>query len=937
MSVERIDSIYDIAALQAEQEKYISFLRESKQAIIDLNNLRITSKGSDLASFTKATTELNNAINNSNTITEKAIASKKQLTRAEIEARMANQQRTAALKNEIAESKAAVGSYDQLQAQLKRLQTEYKALSGAQRQSLQGSGLKNAINATKNQLKSLDTGIGDHQRNVGNYAKSIGGYFDNAAKRIVAYGAAYLGLNAVKDFFTGSINEALEAEKASIRFRSTLDNLGRSDAFDRLTQKAKDLASQFQYLDNDEVTGVFEKLVTYGKLSENQIDQLTPVIINFAAKTGISIGEASGVILKALEGNGKALKEYGISIKDAKTDSERFAVVMNDLGNKVQGAADAFGETTTGKIAITEQHFKDLKEEIGTGLLPVMNDLLEGVNGLLKGFQKMAADGFWDTIGNAVRGFDIWLFEGTDALKAYQKQMQEFGTASAEVKKKTIDAFKPGGVNINRSDLAPLPGFGLGQAPTNLDKPFGAGGTGDEEKQKEARKDHLQSLKESLDHEFDIYKRHQERTIQIFDEEIKDEKKTSDEKLAALDSYVTASNNLLLEEEKNRIESKERETKNEVEKLKEQLTGASANERKRINENIKITEENLQKEIINIQDEYSIKRLELLRTTGKSRQDIINEQHATEEKSLADSLKRMEDLEKNHLAQVQADLEKRAEAQQKEIDDKKNAEEEKVETIKEFGEAGLELGQTFADADITNKKNKLQEESEIISKREQAEIAAVEASTRNEQDKAAAITIIKARAAAEQAAIDQKQRQLDYKQALFEKGIAIVEILGQIGIAIAKGKFAQAALAGVALLKLIVTPVPRYKKGREFGKEETAIVGDGGVAEYIHRADGSIEKTPAVETLTHLMPKDKVYPNKQALMKELAMSTMLSNYVVNKNGGIDKADMEKMTDRIENAVNDIKITTQVITKDGWRTHNERLADYDKWVKTYIKN
>lgn len=171
--------------------------------------------------------------------------------------------------------------------------------------------------------------------------------------------------NGIKSIFVDSIAESNQAEQNMNRFKSTLENIGRLDAFERLGAKADEFADKFKSLDNDDIVAVFNSLVTYGKLSEDQINQLTPVIIDFAAKSNISLQDSSSVIIKALEGNGKALKEYGIDIKDADTVTERFGVLMTDLKTRVDGAQASFENTTQGAMAQFKQMVKDIEEGIG--------------------------------------------------------------------------------------------------------------------------------------------------------------------------------------------------------------------------------------------------------------------------------------------------------------------------------------------------------------------------------------------------------------------------------------------------------------------------------------------------------------------------------------------------------------------------------------------
>jgi hypothetical protein len=193
------------------------------------------------------------------------------------------------------------------------------------------------------------------------------------------------------DFLGDSINEALDAEQSTARFRNTLESINRADAFDRLMESADKLAAKFTYLDNDEVVGVFNKLVTYGKLTEKQMNDLLPVIINFSAKQRISIEQGSSIIIKALEGNTRSLKEYGINMKSTASETERLETIMTQLKGKVEGAGAAFQNTVTGGVASARQEFKNLEEDIGTGLLPILNKALSFINKAIKGLRGISS------------------------------------------------------------------------------------------------------------------------------------------------------------------------------------------------------------------------------------------------------------------------------------------------------------------------------------------------------------------------------------------------------------------------------------------------------------------------------------------------------------------------------------------------------------------
>jgi hypothetical protein len=258
--------------------------------------------------------------------------------------------------------------------------------------------------------------------------------------RILTRTAEYFGAftivstisEGIKDLFKGSVDEAMEAEEATARFKATLDNLGKTDAFDRLKQKADEMQAKFKYIDNDEVVAVFEKLIDYGKLTEQQINDLTPVIVNFAAKQRISLTEATDVITKSLEGNARALKTYGINVTEASTPAERLKIIMTELKDKVDGAAEAFGNTTAGKIAIAKQSYKDLKEELGNNLLPAYTKVLDITNKVIKGLPLLA-----EQVKNAMADAFAYFTEGPGA--AALNRAERLIAQAKEVEKSVVD------------------------------------------------------------------------------------------------------------------------------------------------------------------------------------------------------------------------------------------------------------------------------------------------------------------------------------------------------------------------------------------------------------------------------------------------------------------------------------------------------------------
>lgn len=226
----------------------------------------------------------------------------------------------------------------------------------------------------------------------------------------------------------------------------------------------------------------------------------------------------------------------------------------------------------------------------------------------------------------------------------------------------------------------------------------------------------------------------------------------------------------------------------------------------------------------------------------------------------------------------------------------------------------------------------------------------IERSSMAEEEKTQKIMELEASRQAQAEQNEKRQRQIQRERARYEKYANIASIITSTAAAVVNAYksvpapynialgAAIGALGLAQLARAVATPLPQYKHGRGFGKEEWAITGDGGVSEYLVREDGSIEKTPPHPTLTHLKPRDRVYKDKDALMRYLALTALPPqlNRRESNNTGISRDDMARFTDNIVGAVEGIRVTTTYITKEGWRTQNRIIQETNDWIERKIK-
>lgn len=887
-SSNRIDTVYDVQKIAAEQQavedlimKSIEQIKTARAQNIDFN---VNTKTFD--DYNKKMQALTSTVEKmSKTVLDAAKASTvlAKQKEAEAKAELANTRAKSAANKETERAatvtrKAAQAAKD-AERPYKQLALAFK-IASERAQDLaakygqmdkRAQAAAREANNLNNKLKSIDASIGNHQRNVGNYRDALGGLGD----RVKGLGTNFLGLIGVIGtgaFLQSAIDEFIGMDKNVRMLQNTLKNLGVPAAFDRISASADRLAKQFTYLDNDDILKTFQQLTVYGKLTEEQMNDLLPVIIDFAAASGQDLQGATSTIIKALEGNGKALKEYGINIKDAKSTTEALGIVMNELGPKVAGVGKAFGDSAAGGLASAQQEFKNIKEEIGAGLLPILNSVLTVLLDIVKG-----AFGAGKALVDA--------FSGESSLIASilgSSDNKDIAFETEQVYKQQLSIYKE---NLRQFKAAQQQGKLLNKTEDDLSKEF----IGSLKKRLAEREEAYKKIKQGVNKQAIMSALADIRGLQRALQEL--------DKTGGTIKPTTDPNKLFGDGKKDK---KEKVDNSEFEILRANIELAKEFDLKRM-ENEKLSYQarlqalydfgNDSRQLIEAQAENDLKNAELTAGERLKIENNKNNELIRLTQDLADKLEKITQRDfkvdtssigkavKGLPAEIQKALDDFKKAQDQAIKDHAKALEDlKKNTKQAVFDLASELENLFFDIftnQIEAQKNAIQDQIDLLEAQKQKDIEVENSRVQTAQERADAIAVIEARANAKRQALELKQRQLDQQKARFEKARAVTEIVQGTALAVVNaltqvkslgpGAIVLASLIGalgaVQIARVLAQPIPRYKDGTENHPGGLAVVGDGGKSETVVLPDGSLYRTPSRDTLVNLPAGSKVIPD----------------------------------------------------------------------------
>lgn len=209
----------------------------------------------------------------------------------------------------------------------------------------------------------------------------------------IAADAVTKALGAVKDVIVDSIAEAVDYEKSLAGMANAFAVSGRD--LPGVTSSLAEFASAMEdagLASDDEILKAETLLLTLTNLDENGIKAATEGAVGLASVFGMSLQSATEAIAKGFEGNYQALGRLIPSIRDASTEGDKHAAMVQALAGFYKQAV-ANTDTYAGSVKKLDLAWKDAKQSLGdqilqTGILQAATKGASNILGILSANTK---------------------------------------------------------------------------------------------------------------------------------------------------------------------------------------------------------------------------------------------------------------------------------------------------------------------------------------------------------------------------------------------------------------------------------------------------------------------------------------------------------------------------------------------------------------------
>lgn len=216
------------------------------------------------------------------------------------------------------------------------------------------------------------------------------GALQNLGRGIISFGKDTLGA-------------ATEAQNAQAQLNAVLESTGGiAGVSAEAANSYADSLSQVTAFDDEAILGGESMLLTFTNIGQDVFPTATQTMLDMSQALGQDLGSSAMQLGKALNDpiNGvTALRRVGVQFTD---DQEAMiksmveggdaagaqSLILGELQKEFGGSAEAAGQTMAGQMAILGTATGNLKEDLGTALFPVLQQLVEIAQQLMPYLQQ---------------------------------------------------------------------------------------------------------------------------------------------------------------------------------------------------------------------------------------------------------------------------------------------------------------------------------------------------------------------------------------------------------------------------------------------------------------------------------------------------------------------------------------------------------------------
>lgn len=320
--------------------------------------------------------------------------------------------------------------------------------------------------------------VGDASGTMGSHFGSLMG---TVGKLATALGGLY-ALKKVADFLGDSAKAAMEDAKAKEILHTAIVNMtgateGELAALDAYIEKTQ-AATGFT---EEELRPAMVKLTEATK-DVGRAQELLAIAMDVSTARGVSLETVTLALEKAQNGQLTSLQRLGVTTKDAAGEALSFDQILKNLADTYGGATAAAADTFQGKMERMKLVFGELKESIGTAMLPALESIATTIVNNMPTFEKLATtfsetiggalsfvaetvvpalqevwSGAWPVLQEVMADFTAWfkspdgqkvLKDGIEAIKEVMAALQVLWESAWPIIHKALEAAVPGLVNL---------------------------------------------------------------------------------------------------------------------------------------------------------------------------------------------------------------------------------------------------------------------------------------------------------------------------------------------------------------------------------------------------------------------------------------------------------------------------------------------------------